>query len=90
MKLPDELFQLRSLTMLDLSGNYLESLPKQIGQLEALIDVSYTHLDVYKRQVFDSIEDPTWDDGKTDVPLIQPAGRSLPLKKIRTPNEKLI
>ena len=42
------------------------------------------------REVFDSIEDPTWDDGKTDVPLIQPAGRCLPLKKISTPAEKLI
>ena len=42
------------------------------------------------REVFDSIEDPTWDDGKTDVPLIQPAGRSLPLRKISTPAEKLI
>jgi len=42
------------------------------------------------REVFDSIEDPTWDDGKTEVPLIQPAGRSLPLRKISTPSEKLI
>jgi putative proteasome-type protease len=42
------------------------------------------------REIFDSIEDPTWDDGETDVPLIQPAGRSLPLKKISTPEEKLI
>ena len=42
------------------------------------------------REVFDSIEDPTWDGGKTDVPLMQPPGRSLPLKKISTPEEKLI
>jgi len=42
------------------------------------------------REVFDSIEDPTWDNGKTEVPLIQPAGRCLPLRKITTPNEKLI
>jgi putative proteasome-type protease len=42
------------------------------------------------REVFDSIEDPTWDDGKTEVPLIQPPGRSLPLRKISTPDEKLI
>jgi putative proteasome-type protease len=42
------------------------------------------------REVFDSIEDPTWDDGKTDVPLMQPTGRNLPLKKITSPKEKLI
>ncbi len=42
------------------------------------------------REVFDSIEDPTWDDGQTDVPLKQPAGRSLPLRKISSPDEKLI
>lgn len=42
------------------------------------------------REVFDSIEDPTWDDGQTEVPLIQPPGRSLPLRKISTPDEKLI
>jgi putative proteasome-type protease len=40
--------------------------------------------------VFDSIEDPTWDGGKTDVPLMQSSGRSLPLRKISTPQEKLI
>jgi putative proteasome-type protease len=42
------------------------------------------------REVFDSIEDPTWDGGKTDVPLMQSSGRSLPLRKISTPQEKLI
>ncbi|MDD2808646.1 proteasome-type protease [Rhodoferax sp.] len=42
------------------------------------------------REVFDSIEDPTWDGGKTDVPLMQAASRNLPLKKITTPQEKLI
>ena len=42
------------------------------------------------REVFDSIEDPTWDGGKTDVPLMQAASRSRPLKKISTPQEKLI
>jgi len=42
------------------------------------------------RQVFDSIEDPTWDGGKTEVPLLVPSARSLPLKKITTPEEKLI
>lgn len=42
------------------------------------------------RQVFDSIEDPIWDGGHTEVPLIQPPGRTKPLKKITNPQEKLI
>ncbi|MES2974202.1 MAG: proteasome-type protease [Pseudomonadota bacterium] len=41
------------------------------------------------REVFDSIEDPTWDGAHTDVPLMVP-GRSKPLKKIATPDERLI
>jgi putative proteasome-type protease len=42
------------------------------------------------RQVFDSIEDPAWDGGKTEVPLMVASARSLPLKKISTPDERLI
>jgi putative proteasome-type protease len=42
------------------------------------------------REVFDSIEDPTWDDGQTEVPLMKASARSLPLKKITTPEERLI
>lgn len=42
------------------------------------------------REVFDSIEDPMWDGGHTTVPLMQNAARSRPLKKITTPDEKLI
>lgn len=42
------------------------------------------------REVFDSIVDPTWDGSQTDVPLMVSAGRSKPLKKITTPEEKLI
>lgn len=42
------------------------------------------------RQVFDSIEDPVWDDAHTDVPLKMPATRHETLKKITTPEEKLI
>jgi len=42
------------------------------------------------REVFDSIEDPAWDGGKTDVPLMVASARSLPLKKISTPDERLI
>lgn len=42
------------------------------------------------REVFDSIEDPTWDGAQTEVPLMVPTARSLPLKKISTPDERLI
>jgi len=42
------------------------------------------------REVFDSIEDPMWNGEHTEVPLLQPASRSLPLKKISTPDERLI
>ncbi|MDO8285884.1 MAG: proteasome-type protease [Rhodoferax sp.] len=42
------------------------------------------------REVFDSIEDPVWNGGATNVPLMIGSTRSLPLKKISTPQEKLI
>ncbi len=42
------------------------------------------------REVFDSIEDPVWDDAHTDVPLKMPAARNEALKKITSPEEKLI
>ena len=42
------------------------------------------------REVFDSIEDPMWNGEVTEVPLLVQSGRSLPLKKISTPQEKLI
>jgi putative proteasome-type protease len=42
------------------------------------------------REVFDSIEDPTWDDSKTDVPLKSQKARSQTLRKISNENEKLI
>jgi len=42
------------------------------------------------REVFDSIEDPMWNGEATEVPLLARSGRSLPLKKITTPQEKLI
>ena len=42
------------------------------------------------REVFDSIEDPMWNGEQTNVPLMTQSGRSLPLKKISTPDEKLI
>ena len=42
------------------------------------------------REVFDSIEDPVWDDAHTDIPLKMPAKRHEPLRKISTPDDKLI
>ena len=42
------------------------------------------------REVFDSIEDPVWDGGATSIPLMLSSGRSAPLKKIASPEEKLI
>jgi len=42
------------------------------------------------RQVFDSIQDPMWNGGATEVPLVVPSTRSTPLKKIASPKEKLI
>jgi putative proteasome-type protease len=42
------------------------------------------------RQMFDSIEDPMWHGGATDIPLMVPPVRNALLKKITTPDEKLI
>lgn len=42
------------------------------------------------REIFDSIEDPRWDGGKTEVPLLAPLANNRPLKKITSPEEKLI
>ena len=42
------------------------------------------------RQVFDSLEDPVWDGGATDIPLVVASARAKPLRKITTPDEKLI
>ena len=42
------------------------------------------------RQVFDSIEDPMWNGGNTQVPLLTPLTRNQPLRKISSPEEKLI
>jgi putative proteasome-type protease len=43
------------------------------------------------REVFDSLEDPVWDESHTETPLRTHAGgRSKPLKKITRPEEKLI
>ena len=42
------------------------------------------------REVFDSIEDPVWDGGATDIPLVVASARAKPLRKIASPTEKLI
>jgi putative proteasome-type protease len=42
------------------------------------------------REVFDSIEDPMWNGGHTDTPIKTPNARSQALRKISTPQEKLI
>jgi putative proteasome-type protease len=42
------------------------------------------------REVFDSIEDPTWDGSPTDVPLLNASSRHESLKKITNENERLI
>lgn len=42
------------------------------------------------REVFDSLEDPVWDDAHTDTPLKVADGRTAPLRKITKPEEKLI
>jgi putative proteasome-type protease len=43
------------------------------------------------REVFDSLEDPVWDDSHSDNPLIAGnSGRSKPLRKIGRPEDRLI
>lgn len=42
------------------------------------------------REAFDSLEDPQWNGGATEAPLRTASLRSAPLKKISTPQEKLI
>lgn len=42
------------------------------------------------REVFDSIEDPAWDGGATQAPLLVSTARTKPIRKITTPTDKLI
>lgn len=42
------------------------------------------------REVFDSIEDPAWNGGQTDTPIKATNMRSTALRKINTPQDKLI
>jgi len=42
------------------------------------------------REVFDGIDDPMWEGEATATPIMQPAARVQPLRKIFTPEDKLI
>ncbi|MEY2621298.1 MAG: hypothetical protein RIT26_1118 [Pseudomonadota bacterium] len=42
------------------------------------------------RQAFDDLEDPMWNNEPTPVPLLSPAAKSRALRKIQTPQDKLI
>jgi putative proteasome-type protease len=42
------------------------------------------------REVFDSIEDPAWGGGSTEVPILVNPSRSKPLKKITNHTDRLI
>lgn len=42
------------------------------------------------RQAFDGLEDPMWHNEPTEVPLLSPAAKARALRKIQTPNDKLI
>ncbi len=42
------------------------------------------------REVFDSIEDPAWNGGSTQAPILTSTTRAKPLRKITTPQDKLI
>ena len=42
------------------------------------------------REVFDGIDDPVWNGDVTATPLLQPSQRVQALKKIQTPDDKLI
>jgi putative proteasome-type protease len=42
------------------------------------------------RDVFDSIESPNWSGGATEVPVVVPHAQCKPLKKISTPQDKLV
>ncbi len=42
------------------------------------------------REVFEGIDDPRWDGGNSAHPLRAPSGRFPPMKKITTPDEKIV
>ena len=83
----------------------VEDISKAIAQFRASdVDAVFTVCDARKnpyfnmlrdnwgkklREMFDSLEDPVWNGDATDIPL-KKIGKHSPLKKIATPEEKLI
>ena len=71
-----DLFQSDKIVCIDEQNPYFQMLHNTWGQR--------------LREVFDGIEDPIWNGGQTAVPLMQPTARHQPLRKIMTPEERLI
>jgi len=70
-------FESDKLVCIDMSNPYYRMLHSSWGQK--------------LREVFDSLDDPVWDDAHTDTPLMMDAdGRYKALRKITKPEEKLI
>nr|WP_315431326.1 proteasome-type protease [uncultured Albidiferax sp.] len=69
-------FQTEKVVCIDENNPYMKMLHSSWGQK--------------LREVFDSIEDPMWNGEQTDVPLMVESQRGKPLRKITTPQERLI
>jgi putative proteasome-type protease len=69
-------FQSDKLVCIDMANPYYRMLHSSWGQK--------------LREVFDSLEDPVWDDAHTDTPLKAAEAQNKPLRKISRPEEKLI
>lgn len=69
-------FQSDKLVCIDMSNPYYRMLHSSWGQK--------------LREVFDSLDDPVWDDTHTDTPLKVAHAQNKPLRKISRPEEKLI
>ena len=69
-------FQSDRLVCIDMANPYYRMLHSSWGQK--------------LREVFDSLDDPVWDDAHTDTPLKVTDGQNKPLRKISRPEEKLI
>lgn len=61
-----------------------------IDQSNPYYQMMYNNWGAKLREVFDSIADPVWDDAHSDAPLRMRVERHDALKKIRTPEDKLI
>ena len=69
-------FQSDKLVCIDMANPYYRMLHSSWGQK--------------LREVFDSLEDPVWDDAHTDTPLRVDFAQNKPLRKISKPEDKLI